>query len=104
MANELKQRFDNCFLNDLRKSNGITLEALAKAIGTSKGYMWELENGVTEKPSFEVVAKLAFVLDVKMDAFLIPRCTYDHQKRHKKIMERKLPTLRTMKIMRELKS
>jgi len=103
MTKELKQRFDGRFLHDLRIANEITLEALAKAIGTSKGYMWELENGGTKKPSFEVVAKLAFVLDVKMDAFIMPRCPYDHQKRHKKIIERKLPTLRTMRILRELK-
>lgn len=103
MDNVLAQRFDGRFLHDLRKANGITLEALANAVGTSKGYIWEIENGGTKKPSFEVVAKLAFVLDVKMEAFLMPRCPYDHQKRHTKIIERKLPTLRTMRIMRELK-
>lgn len=104
MAKELKQRFDGRFLHDLRIANEITLEALAKAIGTSKGYMWELENGGTKKPSFEVVAKLAFVLDVKMEMFIAPHHVFDLNERFRKTIVRKLPTLKTMKIMRELRT
>jgi len=104
MVKELKQRFDGRFLQDLRKANGITLEALAHAVGTSKGYIWELENGGTKKPSFEVVAKLAFVLDVKMETFILKTCPREWTVRNDVITKRKLPTLRTMKIMRELRN
>ena len=97
-------RFDGWFLRDLRIANGYTLEEVAKAIGTSKGYIWELENMTTKKPSFEVVAKLAYVLDVKMEAFILPPYVRDSIKRHKKTIQRKLPTLRTMKIMRDLRN
>jgi len=50
-----------------RKSKGLTLERLAKAVGSSKSYMWQLETDSKIKPSVELIAKIAEALDVTVD-------------------------------------
>jgi len=51
-------------IRKLRKEKKLTLDELAKKTDTSKGYIWELENRDTRKPSAEKVMKIAEVLGV----------------------------------------
>lgn len=43
----------------LRKEKGITLEAVAKKIGSHKGYVSGIENGKVNPPSVKIVRKFA---------------------------------------------
>lgn len=51
----------------LRKEKGLTLEALADKIGSTKSYVWELENKPTIRPSAEKVYQLAVVLETTVE-------------------------------------
>jgi len=57
-------------IRDLRKAKGFTLEQLADKTASSKGYIWELENRDTKKPSGEKLLKIAETLGVTSE-FLI---------------------------------
>jgi transcriptional regulator with XRE-family HTH domain len=50
-------------LRELRKGKGLSLERLAEATGSSKSYLWELENRDVPRPSGEKLAALARALD-----------------------------------------
>jgi len=54
----------------LRKAKGLTLEELAVLTDSSKGYIWELENRGTRKPSAEKLLKIAEVLGVTTEFLL----------------------------------
>lgn len=54
-------------IHELRKKKGYTLEKLAELTGSSKSYIWELENKNLPRPSGEKVAKLALHLGVTAD-------------------------------------
>lgn len=54
----------------LRKDKGYTLDELADLSGSSKSYIWELENKNLPRPSAEKLAKIAKALDVTMDYFI----------------------------------
>jgi transcriptional regulator with XRE-family HTH domain len=54
----------------LRKGKGYTLDKLAEMTGSSKSYIWELENKNPPRPSAEKVARIAEVLGVTSD-FLV---------------------------------
>lgn len=60
--------FDNGFLKAMRERNDLTLEELARRCESSKGHMWELENGRTE-PSFSIAYKLSAALGCDMKLF-----------------------------------
>ena len=51
-------------IRQLRKEKDLTLEQLAEKTDSSKGYIWELENRETKKPSAEKLQKIAEVLGV----------------------------------------
>jgi transcriptional regulator with XRE-family HTH domain len=51
-------------IRDLRKKKGYTLEKLAQLSGSSKSYIWELENKNPPRPSAEKIAKIAAILGV----------------------------------------
>ncbi len=51
-------------IKELRKNKSLTLQALADKVGSSKSYMWELENKGTAHPSALVLTKIAKVLMV----------------------------------------
>ena len=51
-------------IRQLRKEKDLTLEQLAEKTDSSKGYIWELENRETKKPSAEKLQKIADVLGV----------------------------------------
>lgn len=57
-------------IRKLRKEKKLTLDELAKQTDSSKGYIWELENRDTRKPSAEKLMKIADVLDVTTEFLL----------------------------------
>ncbi len=50
----------------LRKSRKLTLDALAKMIGSNKGYIWELENKGIKNTSLGKASKIADALNVSI--------------------------------------
>ena len=62
MINSLGQK-----LRTLRKGKKLTLEQLAEITGSSKSYIWELENKNPPRPSAEKVSRLAEALGVTTD-------------------------------------
>ncbi|MBY4607465.1 helix-turn-helix domain-containing protein [Rhizobium sp. 9T] len=59
-------------IKELRTQKGMTLDQLAAATGSSKSYIWELENKNPPRPSAEKLAEIASVLGVTTD-YLIGR-------------------------------
>ncbi len=57
-------------LRKVRTSRNKTLEELANAIGSSKAYVWQLENKKNAKPSGELLLKIANHLGESPDFFL----------------------------------
>lgn len=57
-------------VNTLRREKGFSLEDLAKATGSSKSYMWELENKPVVRPSAEKLTRIAEVLEVTPEFLL----------------------------------
>jgi transcriptional regulator with XRE-family HTH domain len=57
-------------LRELRKARGLTLDELAQETGSSKSYIWELENKPVTRPSAEKIAKIATVLGVTPEFLL----------------------------------
>ncbi|MCB5423749.1 helix-turn-helix transcriptional regulator [Altererythrobacter sp. CC-YST694] len=49
---------------------GYSLDELARLSGSSKSYLWELENRETRKPSAEKLTKIAEVLNVTTEYLL----------------------------------
>ena len=59
-------------LNERRKAKCLTFEALAKLMGSTKSYMWELEQKSGCRPSADMVFRLADFLDTT-PAYLMGR-------------------------------
>ena len=57
-------------VNALRREKGLSLEDLAKATGSSKSYMWEIENKEVARPSGEKLTRIAEVLEVTPEFLL----------------------------------
>lgn len=57
-------------IKDLRTSAGMTLDQLAQATGSSKSYIWELENKNPPRPSAEKLSAIAAALGVTVDYLL----------------------------------
>ncbi len=57
-------------LSRLRLEKKLTLEELAAEIGSTKSYMWELENKPTIRPSAELVYKLSKALKTTVAVLL----------------------------------
>ena len=53
-------------LREMREKRHLTQEALASLVGVGQGYISSLENGLYS-PSFEVLIKLARVLQCSLD-------------------------------------
>ncbi len=60
-------------IKESRKNRGLTLEQLAKKVGSSKSYMWQLENDPKIKPSVKLISKIAEVLEVTVDFLSDPK-------------------------------
>jgi transcriptional regulator with XRE-family HTH domain len=54
-------------IKDLRTKNGLTLDQLAQETGSSKSYIWELENKNPPRPSAEKLSAIAGALGVTVD-------------------------------------
>lgn len=65
MANILGEK-----IRELRKDKKLTLEKLAEMTGSSKSYIWELENKAPPRPSAEKLSKIAEQLGVTIDYLL----------------------------------
>lgn len=59
-------------IKELRTKKGLTLDQLASETGSSKSYIWELENKDPPRPSAEKLAAIAAALGVTTD-YLIGR-------------------------------
>lgn len=65
MANVLGEK-----IRQLRKEKKMTLDKLAELTGSSKSYIWELENKNPPRPSAEKLARIAEQLEVTIDYLL----------------------------------
>jgi len=65
MANVLGEK-----IRQLRKEKKMTLDKLAELTGSSKSYIWELENKNPPRPSAEKLAKIAEQLGVTIEYLL----------------------------------
>jgi transcriptional regulator with XRE-family HTH domain len=54
-------------IRSLRKNKGFTLDRLAELAGSSKSYIWELENNDPPRPSADKIVKIATALGVTPD-------------------------------------
>ncbi len=54
-------------LQDHRKASQITLDEVAHQVGISKTYLWELETGASNDPSFAIVVRLAWYYGISLD-------------------------------------
>lgn len=57
-------------LRTLRKKRGLTLDQLAEQSGSSKSYIWELENKNPPRPSAEKLSKIADKLGTTIEFLL----------------------------------
>ena len=57
-------------IRDLRKEKKLTLDKLAELTGSSKSYIWELENKNPPRPSAEKLSKIAEQLGVTIEYLL----------------------------------
>lgn len=53
-------------LHDLRVRNRMSLQQVADAVEISKAHIWNLEKGLSENPSIELVTKLADLFEVRI--------------------------------------
>ncbi len=58
-------------VRELRRKKGLTLEALAERVGSSKSYMWEIENKDVARPSAEKLHQIAIALDTTTDYLIM---------------------------------
>jgi len=57
-------------IRTLRKERGLTLDQLAEQSGSSKSYIWELENKNPPRPSAEKLSKIAAQLGTTIEYLL----------------------------------
>ncbi len=53
-------------LRELRVRNAMSLQDVADAVGMSKAHVWNLEKGISENPSIDIVTKLADLFRVRV--------------------------------------
>jgi transcriptional regulator with XRE-family HTH domain len=57
-------------IRELRLAKGMTLDELARATGSSKSYLWELEHRDAARPSGEKLVRIATALGVTPEYFV----------------------------------
>ena len=62
-------------IQKIRKQKGLTLEKLAELTGSSKSYIWELENRSPPRPSAAKIARIADELEVEIEYLLDDEAT-----------------------------
>ena len=55
------------FVREKRKAKRLTLQQVAGMAGTSKSYVWELENGRVPNPGFMHCIYIAYAIGVSME-------------------------------------
>jgi transcriptional regulator with XRE-family HTH domain len=63
----------------LRKEKKLTLDQLAELTGSSKSYIWELENKTPPRPSAEKLSKIADKLGVTIEYLLDEEATVSEE-------------------------
>lgn len=58
-------------IRDTRKKRELTLEQLASRVGSSKSYMWEIENKDVARPSAEKLSQIAVALETTVEYLLV---------------------------------
>lgn len=53
-------------LHDLRVSRAMSLQQVADAVGISKAHVWNLEKGIADNPSMDLVVRLADLFRVRV--------------------------------------
>lgn len=56
-------------IRKLRTERGVSSGGVAKLSGVSRGYLWQLETGGQQHPSFDVLQKIAGALGVDISEF-----------------------------------
>ena len=54
-------------IKEARQKKQLTLDELAKAVESSKSYIWQIEKDPQKKPSFDLIVKIARVLELPLD-------------------------------------
>lgn len=76
-----------------RTSLGVTLEELAISIGSSKAYVWQLENKKNAKPSAELLLKIADYFGESPEFFLDDNADERTERQREDAMFRKFQKL-----------
>ncbi|WP_018404977.1 helix-turn-helix domain-containing protein [Marinobacter gelidimuriae] len=91
-------------LAEKRKEKGLTLEQLAQKVGSTKSYIWQLENKPGVNPSAQLVSDLASVLGVTVEELISGSGSSEDQVFFRDYQSLKLETKKTIsKIMQALK-
>ncbi len=53
-------------LHDLRVARAMSLQDVANVVGISKAHVWNLEKGIADNPSMELVVRLADLFRVRV--------------------------------------
>lgn len=69
-------------IRELRKAAGLTLDELAEKSGSSKSYIWELENRPATRPSAEKLGRMAEVLGTTIEFLLDERDEIEPEDAH----------------------
>ncbi len=80
-------------LREARKAKGLTLDQLGAQIGSSKAYVWQLENKDQASPSGDLLMKLCSVLDQSPSFFLGTESGASDELAQKEILFRKFQAL-----------
>ena len=57
-------------VRELRRQRGLTLEALASQVRSSKSYIWEIENKDVARPSADILHRIAAALETTAEYLL----------------------------------
>ena len=57
-------------VRELRRKRGLTLETLAARVGSSKSYIWEIENKDVARPSADILHRIAGALETTAEYLL----------------------------------
>ncbi|RKT37979.1 helix-turn-helix domain-containing protein [Thiocapsa rosea] len=66
-------------IRSLRKEKRLTLDQLAELTGSSKSYIWELENKTPPRPSAEKLSRIAEKLGVTIEYLLDKEATVSEE-------------------------
>ena len=69
----MRARFNPTMLSFLRMKKGVSIRQLARETGLSNPYLSQMENGVADNPSIDVLLKLADYFGVTVETFISGR-------------------------------